>query len=430
MSSETFQAPVGTHDVLGPKSADWEGLLAKFAYLAYQWGFQLVISPMFEDVGVFNRGIGEESDVAKKEMYVFTDRGNRTFALRPEGTASVVRAFVEHHPTTPWKVWYATPAFRYERPQAGRYRQHHQIGVEVLGTEDPQADVEVISLAARFYTALGLKRTRLLINSMGCINCRPQFVAALSKHLMVNEAGLCEEHKTKWSTNPLRVLDCKKSSCVDVTNEGPRLRDYLCAQCSEHFLLVQNGLQCLNIPYVLNDRLVRGFDYYTRTTFEFVSDALESSQNAIGGGGRYDQLVEQLGGPATAGIGFGSGIERLLIAREAEGLTKPLANRSPQVFIVDTTNGTAALEIADELRQVGVSVVRAFDNRSMKAQMKLADRSGAQLALLVGPQELADGLVTLRDLRSGYFDKSQRAVQRNATTAEVMKTLNEMIENE
>ena len=253
---------------------------------------------MFEDVAVFHRGIGEGSDVARKEMYTFTDRGDRTYALRPEGTASVVRAFVQHNPTTPWKAWYATPAFRYERPQAGRYRQHHQLGVEALGSEDPYIDIEVISLAWRFYEAIGLRRVTLMVNSMGHGVCRSNFVTELSAHLERCSAQLCEEHQRTWAVNALRVIDCKKEGCRAVVAVGPSLPEYLCTDCREHFSVVTSGLDALGIPWTANPHLVRGFDYYTRTTFEFASQALEGSQNAIGGGGRYDGLVEMLGIPS------------------------------------------------------------------------------------------------------------------------------------
>jgi histidyl-tRNA synthetase len=407
----TFQAPVGTHDVLGPQSARWEGLVATFAQFAYRFGFELVITPMFEDVGVFNRGIGENSDVAKKEMYIFEDRGERRYALRPEGTAPVVRAFIQHQPTTPWKAWYVTPAFRYERPQAGRYRQHHQLGVEAIGTDDPAIDVEVIALASRFYRAIGLRRVRLLINSMGHDVCRGAYVELLREHLGQHVDELCDEHQKVWNENPLRVLDCKKASCLALTSRGPMLNEYLCDDCRDHFGRVRRGLASLDIESTLTPRLVRGFDYYTRTTFEFVADALDSAQNAVGGGGRYDKLAEQLGGKPTGGIGFGSGIERLLLACDAEGVSNDsLLKRTVDLFVVDTTGEDVATKIVDDLRSAGFATERSFDGRSMKAQMKVADKSGARLALLIGPQEHAMGEVTIRDLRSDDFEHAQQRV--------------------
>ena len=418
-----FQAPLGTHDVLGPASAQWEGVVATFAQFAYRYGFSLVLTPMFEDVGVFNRGIGEQSDVATKEMYVFDDRGGRRLALRPEGTASVVRAFVQHRPTTPWKAWYVTPAFRYERPQAGRYRQHHQLGVEVLGTDDPTLDVEVIALAWRFYQALGLTRVRLLINSMGHDECRGEFVTLLRAYLETRAEHLCADHKKNWVDNPLRVLDCKKEECRLVVQKAPVLTDHLCEECRQHFARVISGLGVLGITATLNPLLVRGFDYYTRTTFEFIAESLDGAQNAIGGGGRYDKLAEQLGGKPTSGIGFGSGIERLLLTREAEGVRVPLINRTLDLFVVDTTGEDVALSLVDELRSAGWATDRAYDHRSMKAQMKAADRSGARWALLVGPQELAAGHVTIRDLRSENFEQAQKVVDRDDLVAAVRNLL-------
>jgi histidyl-tRNA synthetase len=418
-----FQSPVGTHDVIGAESALWEGLIARFAQMAYRYGFSMVHTPLFEEVGVFNRGIGENSDVAKKEMYVFEDRGGRVYALRPEGTASIVRAFVEHQPTTPFKAWYVTPAFRYERPQAGRYRQHHQVGVEVLGSEDPAVDIEVISLAWRFYQSLGLGNVRLLINSMGHDVCRGTFVQALRDVLTTNASSLCEEHQKTFGDNPLRVLDCKKEACIAVTESGPSLPNYLCGECQQHFSAVTTGLDAIGIGYTLTPRLVRGFDYYTRTTFEFVADALGSAQNAIGGGGRYDKLAEQLGGAPTSGIGFGSGIERLLLAREAEGVTSALINRVPDVFVVDTTDADVATPLVDSLRSAGYATQRAFDGRSMKSQMKVADRSGARLALLIGPQELAAGEITIRDLRSTDFEQTQQRVRASDILSAVQERL-------
>jgi histidyl-tRNA synthetase len=409
-SITTFQAPFGTHDVLGPQSAQWEGLIAIFADFAYRYGFSLALTPLFEEVGVFNRGIGENSEVAKKEMYVFADRGERVYALRPEGTAPIVRAFIQHQPTTPWKAWYVMPAFRYERPQAGRYRQHHQLGVEVLGTDDPAVDVEVIALAWRFYAALGMTRVRLLLNSMGHDECRGAYVEVLRAFLEANAGQLCDEHRLVWHENTLRVLDCKKEPCIEVTSRGPMLPDHLCDDCRGHFARVVQGLATLGIEAVLDPRLVRGFDYYTRTTFEFVSDALEGSQKSIGGGGRYDKLAEQLGGKPTSGIGFGSGIERLLLAREAEDLDSALINRAVDLFVVDTTGLDAATVLVDDLRAAGFATSRSYDGRSMKSQMKVADRSGARLALLIGPQEHAGGQVTIRDLRSENFEQAQQSV--------------------
>ena len=418
-----FKAPIGTHDVLSPESTEWEGLIATFADLAYRYGFSLLVSPVFEEIGVFNRGIGEHSEMAKKEMYVFEDRGHRQYALRPEATASVVRAFVQHRPTTPWKVWWLGQIFRYERPQAGRYRQHHQLDVEVLGTDDPAVDVEVIALAWHFYRTIGLTRIKLLINSMGHDECRGHYVTLLRDYLEQHADELCDEHQKTFRENPLRVLDCKNEICIDVTSRGPMLIDHICDDCRVHFDKVLDGLASLHIETTLDPRLVRGFDYYTRTTFEVTAQALDGAQNAIGGGGRYDKLSEQLGGQPVSGIGFGSGIERLLLTRRAEGVSAPLIDRTMDLFVIDTTEEDAATVLVGELRSAGFATARAYDQRSMKAQMKVADKSGARYALLVGPRELAAGEVTMRDLRTTDVEQGQRPIAR----AKLVSELNELL---
>jgi len=402
------RAPSGTHDVLWPESTRWEALLARFAIHVERAGYGLAHTPIFEDVKVFRRGIGEGSDVVGKEMYEFEDRGGRTLALRPEGTAPMVRAWVQHRPALPWKAWYATPAFRYERPQAGRYRQHHQLGVEALGPADPDLDVEVVALADGFFRSLGLSDFSLRINSMGDDTCRPAYLDLLTAYLAERRHELCDEHRERLEVNPLRALDCKRDGCREATDGAPGFADHLCVECATHFERVRTGLDALGVAYELDHRLVRGFDYYARTTFEFASTALESAQNGIGGGGRYDGLVEMLGGPATPGIGFGMGIERILLACDAEGVfaidPAPL-----DAFVVDTTGGSAARDLTSALRAVGLSADRAFDDRSMKAQFKAADRSGARWVLIVGPDEAASGTVSLRPLR-GEGDQQTVAV--------------------
>src|SRR5215213_2610720 len=351
-----FRAPVGTRDVMPPESARWERLVALFSGLVERAGYGLVLSPMFEDVGVFER-VGEGTDVVRKEMYDFEDKGARHIALRPEGTASVVRAYVQHRPTPPFKAWYAAPNFRYERPQAGRFRQHHQLGVEALGTDDADLDVEVVALAWSVCAALGLSQVTLLLNSLGDDVCRPAYLDALREFLAVGE--LCDEHAGTYEKNPLRVLDCKREACRAATEDAPRLVDHLCEPCATHFARVQSGLDLLGVAYTLQPRLVRGLDYYTRTTFELAAESLDSAQNAVGGGGRYDKLAEALGGPPTPGIGFGMGIERLLLACEAEGVF-PVPASSLDVWVVDTTGGAAALGLTHELRAAGVSADRSF----------------------------------------------------------------------
>ena len=394
------RAPKGTHDVLWPESTRWESLLARFADQVERAGYGLAHTPIFEDVAVFRRGIGEGSDVVGKEMYEFEDRGGRTLALRPEGTAPMVRAWVQHRPPLPWKAWYATPAFRYEAPQAGRHRQHHQLGVEALGPSDPDLDVEVIGLADGFFRSLGLSEFTLRINSMGDDTCRPAYLALLTGYLAARRDQLCDEHRDRLEVNPLRALDCKRDACRAATDGAPGFADHLCEPCAAHFARVREGLAARGIPAVLDPRLVRGFDYYTRTTFEFASDALESAQNGICGGGRYNGLVEMLGGPPTPGIGFGMGIERILLACDAEAVF-PVDPPVLDAFVVDTAGGTHARDLTADLRAAGLSADRAYDDRSMKAQFKAADKSGARWVLIVGPDEAAEGTVSLRPLRGG-----------------------------
>ncbi|MGH9082060.1 MAG: histidine--tRNA ligase [Acidimicrobiales bacterium] len=410
------RAPTGTRDVLWPESWRWQVAVTRFAEQVERAGYGLVQSPLFEYASVFRRGIGEGSEVVGKEMYEFADRDGRILALRPEGTASVVRAYVQHRPALPWKAWYVTPAFRHERPQAGRYRQHHQVGVEALGPADPDLDVEVVWLADTFFRSLGLERFRLKLGSMGDGACRPAYVEALRAYLAPRRQHLCDEHRDRLDANPLRILDCKRPECRAATEGAPHLVDRLCEPCAAHFARVRAGLDVLDVPHQVDHRLVRGFDYYTRTTFEFASAAIDAAQNGIGGGGRYDGLAEMLGGPPTPGIGFGIGIERVLLACDGEGVL-PADPPPPAAFVVDVAGGDGARDLTAELRAAGLRADRAFDGRSMKAQMKLADRSGAAVALLVGEREVTEGTVTFRPLRRAG---EQRSVPRADVTAQVV----------
>ena len=415
-----FRAPTGTHDVLAPESARLEEVVGTFADLAHRNGYSLIVTPTFEDAGVFRRGVGEDSEVVTKEMYEFEDKGGRLMALRPEGTASVVRAFLQHRPPLPYKAWYSAPAFRYERPQAGRFREHHQLGVEALGSEDPDLDVEVIALLASFLEAVELRALTLRLNSLGDGVCRPGYRELLLEHLRAHESELCDEHRVGYEKNPLRVLDCKRPECIAVAASAPRLVDHLCEPCATAFARVQVGLGAIGIDYELDPMLVRGLDYYTRTAFEFASAALDSAQNALGGGGRYDGLAAALGGPDTPGIGFAAGVERILLARAAEGVAEP--EPSVAVFVVDLVGGDEARDLTALLRREGISCDRAFDNRSMRAQLRIADRSGARLAVIVGPDEHASGSVSLRALR-GEGEHPQETVARDELVARVRSML-------
>ena len=354
------------------------------------------MTPTFEDVAVFKR-IGTSTDVVRKEMYDFEDKGGRHVALRPEMTASVARAFIEHRPTLPWKAWYAGSNFRFERPQAGRYREFHQVGVEAFGSADPDLDVEVITLGWDYYRSLGIERLDLLINSLGDEQCRPAYREMLLAYLGDHRGELCDEHSERLDENPLRVLDCKKPRCAKVVAGAPTQIDHLCQPCAQHFARVRAGLEALGVEYRLSPLLVRGLDYYTRTTFEYAGLALESAQNALGGGGRYDGLVAALGGPDTPGVGFALGVERILLALEAEG-RGPTRGVQLDAFVVDFVGGSEARDLCHELRRAGIRTDRAFDARSPKAQFKAADRSGARMAVVVGPDEVQSGTVGLKDL--------------------------------
>ena len=419
MSTPAFSAPIGTRDVLPPESARWVALIAAFAEVAGRYGYGMVHTPMFEDLGVFQR-IGEGTEVVSKEMYDFEDKGGRRIALRPEGTASVVRAFVEHRPLVPWKAWYVTPAFRYEKPQKGRYRQHHQVGVEVLGVDDPDVDVEVIALAERYLRAVGVSRYLFVMNSMGDAEDRANYQDILRAYLNDIRGDLAEEDREKVDRNPLRVLDSKRRQTMDATVDAPKMSDVLSARSTERFERVQAGLRALDIEFAIDPRLVRGLDYYNHTLFEFQSTALDSAQSTLLGGGRYNGLAEALGGPETPGIGFGSGIERVLLHLDVEG-TFPAPEAGVDAFVVDTTDGSHARDITESLRDAGLSADRAWGGRSMKAQMKAADRSGGRFAVIVGEDEAAAGQATVRDLRG---ELGQRAVAR----AELVGTIRTLLE--
>jgi len=387
------QAPKGTLDVLPPgdggapfDSRAFGDVVARFARLVETAGFGLIVGPMFEDLSVYAR-VGATTDIVRKEMYDFRDKADRHLALRPDSTPSVLRAYVEHRPLLPWRVWYLAPHFRYDQPQAGRYRQHHSLGVEVLGVADGDLDGELIALSHQFLTdELGLERLDVLVNSIGDDECRPAHREALVGYLEPREAELCDEHRDHWRDNPMRLFDCKREPCRVVTTDAPRLLDHLCEGCESHFARVRRTLDDRKIEYRVEPRLIRGQDYYNRTTFEFEATSLEQAQLALGGGGRYDGFVEALGGPSTPGVGFGLGIERILLAAQAEQV--PLTADRPRldVFVLDTTGGEAAADITDGLRRAGLRTDRAYDNRSYKAQMKAAIRSTAPLALVIEPE--------------------------------------------
>lgn len=368
-----------------------------FADIVSRAGYGEVVPPILEDIGVFAR-LGEQTDVVTKEMYDFVDKGGRHVALRPEQTASVARLFVEHRPTLPFRAWYSGPNFRYEKPQKGRYRQFDQCGVEALGSSDPDLDIEVISLAWDFFAALGLQHVDLVVNSLGEPTDRAAFTDALGRFAASRADELSEAGRTTLEKNPLRLLDSKRADDIAVMADAPTIDEYWSPTARDHHDAVLQGLHALGIPVIEDRRLVRGLDYYRFTTFEFRSPALDGAQNAIGGGGRYDGLVEDLGGPPTPGVGFALGVERTLLACDAEEVGR-IHGPQADVFVVDTSTSGAALRISTALRRAGYRCERSYDHRSMKSQMKAADRAGATLALIVGEDEAASDTVLVRDMR-------------------------------
>lgn len=406
------QIPKGTKDVLPDKAYQWhyiEDLARRLTALA---GYREIRTPVFEHTELFARGVGGSTDVVQKEMYTFEDRGHRSLTLKPEGTAGVVRAVISSGMAggpQPIKTYYFTPVFRYERPQSGRLREHHQFGVEVFGASDATMDAEVIDLGARLLEQAGLRRIRLRLNSIGCQTCRPRYREVLTDYLRERSGELCETCRERTETNPLRVLDCKVESCRPVIGAAPVMLDYLCEECAEHFAQVQRCLDALGIPYEIDPRIVRGLDYYTRTVFEFVSDCL-GAQSTVLGGGRYNGLVEQLGGPALPGIGFGMGIERLLLTLEAEGVEIP---EPPYLRAFVAVHGgmeqrLSALTLVEDLRSAGIAADMDHTGRSLKAQFKYAGRLGVPYVLVIGEAETAAGTVIIRNMDNGQEIAARR----------------------
>ena len=400
------RAPKGTADMLPATGRAWERLNRIAQELFARYGYEPIYTPTFEHTEVFTRAIGEATDIVSKEMYSFQDRGNppRDITLRPEGTASVVRAALEHSLTANGqfaKLYYSGPMFRYERPQKGRMRQFWQIGAELLGAAEPSADAELITMLWRFFEECGIPAAnmRLLINSMGDENCRPVYREKVAGFIREHSAELCEECDRRAETNPLRAFDCKNPMCREIMSGAPLLRDELCDECAAHYSAVKGYLDGLEIPYVEDPSLVRGLDYYTRTVFEVQVDAGLGSQNAIGGGGRYDRLMQEYGGPATPGLGFALGFERTVLAMEACGANADIhAVADVYVARVDSTVAAAAFALTAALRDAGITAEEDHQARSLKSQFKQADRIGARFVAIIGPDELSAGQFTLRDM--------------------------------
>jgi len=409
----------GTHDILPGEVEKWQHVERIARQLCEQYGYVEVRTPVIEREELFSKGTGETTDIVQKEMYSFEDKGGDRVTLRPEATPSLVRAFIEHnleHTLPSAKLYMMGPMFRYERPQKGRYRQFHQLDVEVFALSDPAIDAEVIDLAWRLIEALGIKQAELVINSVGCKECRPKFHEALLAALGDDLPKLCGDCQRRAKTNPLRIYDCKVPADQPIIDALPHSIDYLCEPCKTHFTAVQAHLTSWEIPWRISHRLVRGLDYYVRTTFEILGETL-GAQNALLGGGRYDGLVKQLGGPDRPGIGFAAGLERLVLALP-EHTTLATTPRAFVVAIGD--DGRAeAIKLVRELRRAGLAAQMEYDARGVKAQMKRADRVQARVTLIVGGDELARGEVTLRDMSNG----EQRGVVRAAVVDEVRKLM-------
>jgi histidyl-tRNA synthetase len=399
-----FSTLRGTADILPEDWPYWDFVLGKVQHIASIYGYRRIETPTLADTALFTRSVGAGTDIVDKEMYTFHDRGGDELTLRAEGTAPVVRAYLQHGMHTlpqPVKLYYVERVYRRENPQHGRLREHHQFGCEAIGLEDPYLDVEVIALLDQFYRSLGLVGLALHINSIGDAQCRPQYVQALVNYLRERESWLAEQDRERLLRNPLRVLDSKEARSQEVVEGAPSILQYLCADCRAHWDEVLTGLEALDISYQPDHRLVRGLDYYTRTVFEFMPPR-EGAQSVIGSGGRYDGLAQVLGGPHTPGVGFGSGIERIILNMKERGAEVPQPPGA-EVYVVHAGPGTEreAFVIAQGLRHANVRTDFAFGERSLKAQMRHAGAAGARYAVIVGEDELKDGVVTLRDLTTG-----------------------------
>lgn len=406
-----FQKPRGTADLMPADTALWRYLEQQIHSICERYNYEELRTPIFESTDLFRRGVGETTDIVEKEMYTFESRGGDSLTLRPEGTAPTVRAYVEHKlygdPNQPVKLYYMGPMFRYERPQAGRQRQFHQFGIEAIGSHDPAVDAEIIGLAAQLFQELGIKDLTLELNSVGCSDCRPVHREKLVEFLSPHKEELCKDCQSRLERNPMRILDCKEDKCKRITANAPSILEHLCGECSDHFDRVQSYLQAMNIAFEVNPKLVRGLDYYTRTAFEFMEGAI-GAKSTICGGGRYNRLVEEVGGPDQPGIGFGMGIERVFLALAAQGVELPVtAGTDIYVIALGDNAVRERVRLLHQLREAGLRADTDYMDRKMKAQLKAADRIGARYALILGDDELANGVIQLKDLTQG----EQREIQ-------------------
>ena len=394
------QAPKGTKDMLPQDAYKWHFVENKFREIAKFYGMREIRTPMFEHTDLFLRGVGDTTDIVQKEMYTFNDKGNRSITLKPEGTAPVVRAFIENrlfNEAQPTKLYYAIPCFRYENVQKGRLRQFHQFGTEVFGSKEPSMDAEVIAFAMEFLKSLGLKSLSLNINNLGCPNCRPKYNEALKKFLEENYDDLCGLCQSRFEKNPMRILDCKNKNCGEITKNAPIILDYMCEECDTHFTEVKKYLDALNIPYTVDPGIVRGLDYYTKTIFEILNDDF-----TVCGGGRYDRLIEQLGGPEMPAVGFGLGIERLLLTLKNEGIEIPNEGLYDLYIGARGEDGKlASFKLANALRTRGIKTEINHMGRSLKAEMKYANKIGAKFTVVLGDDELQTGNAKFKRMSDG-----------------------------
>ncbi|NMM61219.1 histidine--tRNA ligase [Clostridium sp. P21] len=395
-----IQAPKGTKDMLPKDSYKWHYVENKFREISEQYGIKEIRTPMFENTDLFTRGVGETTDVVQKEMYTFEDKGGRSITLKPEGTAPSVRAFIEsslYNEAQPTKLYYFIPAFRYENVQKGRLRQFHQFGVEIFGSQEASIDAEGISIAMRALDELGLKNLSLNINSLGCPDCRKKFNEALKNFLKENYDGLCNTCKSRFERNPMRILDCKEEKCKKITKNAPTILDYICDDCKDHFEELKKYLDAIGIKYTIDPYIVRGLDYYTKTVFEIIYKDL-----TVCGGGRYDKLIEELGGPDMPAFGFAAGLERLIMTLESEGIEIP---RSDYIDLYLGAMGDdakiEAFKIVNNLRAKGLKCDCDHMNRSVKASMKYANKMGVRFTAILGENELQSGKVKLKRMEDG-----------------------------
>lgn len=408
-----IQAPKGTKDVLPQDSFKWQFIENIMRQVCCKYGVREVRTPVIEHTELFMRGVGEVTDIVQKEMYTFEDKGGRSISLKPEGTAGVARMFSENglfNRPLPLKQFYVNnPLFRYENPQGGRLREHHQFGVEVFGTRSAMSDAEIIALALEVITTVGLCDLELNINSIGCPNCRPKYNEALKEFLHSIKGSLCKDCLNRMDTNPLRVLDCKNERCQSVLKDAPEIIDYLCEECEEHFSELKQNLEVQGIDYKINPRIVRGLDYYTKTVFEIISYS-KGFEGTVCGGGRYDKLIEEVGGPDTGACGFGMGMERLLLVMQGVGIEIPEPTLT-DVYIcsMDRSSELYAIELGKELRAGGVKVELNHGGRSVKAQFKFADKLKAKFVIVIGGDEVESGEFSVKNMLAGGEYKVNRA---------------------